>query len=326
MLLIDNAGSWGAWVAIDLPSGEVWRGPVVSDPIGSIGGTTALSDDGRLVALSIRAGDRSYNTTTFLALVTLPAESAPVDPTPPVVEGTTDRAPDAGGWYRNPVTVTWGATDPEPSSGAPSIPTPVEVSTEGADQVITSAPSCDAAGNCATGSVTVSVDRTAPTVALVAPASGARVKARDLRPFTCTVSDPLSGPGTCSVTVTGTNVGNRGTYTVTATGSDVAGNVTTVARQFTVTDLQPVLPVPECVSPLGSGRYAGRFGYRNPNLVPVSEPRGDKNRFLGVTTAQVPTHFEPGHHRQVIQAEFRGSLSWRLGSVVATLSASSRRC
>src|SRR5690606_17116447 len=89
----------------------------------------------------------------------------PADDTPPEVLGTPDRAPDADGWYRGDVTITWTSTDPEPSGGAPTQPAPTIANQEGV-HVYTSEESCDPLGNCATGSLEVKIDRTAPLLGL----------------------------------------------------------------------------------------------------------------------------------------------------------------
>jgi len=86
------------------------------------------------------------------------------DTVPPTVTGLADRPANGAGWYNAPVTITWSADDPSPSSGTPTTPPPTLVDSEGANQTITSDPSCDPAGNCATGSVTISIDKTAPTL------------------------------------------------------------------------------------------------------------------------------------------------------------------
>jgi CSLREA domain-containing protein len=97
------------------------------------------------------------------------------DAEPPSVEGLPDREPNEAGWYNAHVTVDWVATDPEPSSGAPSDPPDTIAATEGQSVLYTSAPSCDPVGNCATGSLTLSIDRTPPTTDTVdvPPAIGA---------------------------------------------------------------------------------------------------------------------------------------------------------
>lgn len=85
----------------------------------------------------------------------------PADTTPPLVTGTADRQPNQHGWYNADATINWSSTDPEPSSGAPTIPTPTTATLEG-ENTYTSDPSCDPLNNCATGSLSLKIDKTAP--------------------------------------------------------------------------------------------------------------------------------------------------------------------
>src|SRR5690606_18188025 len=89
---------------------------------------------------------------------------APTDTTPHLVIGTPDPEPNTAGWYNSDVTITWTATDPEPSSGVPTQPEPTIASLEGVN-TYTSTESCDEANNCATGSLTFKIDKTAPMIA-----------------------------------------------------------------------------------------------------------------------------------------------------------------
>ncbi|GAB3660431.1 hypothetical protein GCM10027596_19170 [Nocardioides korecus] len=91
------------------------------------------------------------------------AVPAPVDTTPPTVTGTATTDPNANGWYRGDVTIHWTVRDDGP--GTVGAPPDTVVTGEGDDLTATSSPVCDAAGNCATGTVTgIEIDRTAPVV------------------------------------------------------------------------------------------------------------------------------------------------------------------
>jgi hypothetical protein len=147
-----------------------------------------------------------------------------VDDQPPAVTGSPDRAPNAHGWYNAPVTITWSSIDPPPSSGIPTTPPPVTLSAEGANQAVTSAESCDPAGNCATGTVTaLNLDVTPPSVSVTGVTSGTTYNQAPSPG--CSTSDSLSGVAT-NATVSVTNSGTS--YTATCSGAtDNAGNSAT---------------------------------------------------------------------------------------------------
>src|SRR5580658_549636 len=140
---------------------------------------------------------------------------------PPVVTGTPDRPANADGWYNAPVTITWTSTSPAGSPGPPTTPPPTTVSAEGANQVITSAPSCDPAGDCATGTVTgINLDMTPPSVSVTGVTGGATYS--QAPSAGCTTSDSLSGVAT-NATISVTNSGTSYTATCSA-ATDNAGN------------------------------------------------------------------------------------------------------
>ena len=144
-----------------------------------------------------------------------------VDDQPPVVTGTPDTSPNASGWYNAPVTITWTSIDPAPSSGTPTTPPPTTLSTDGANQTATSAPSCDPAGNCATGTVTgINLDTTPPSVSVMGVTSGGTYSTAPSP--ACTTTDALSGvAANATLAVTSSET----TYTATCSGAtDNAGN------------------------------------------------------------------------------------------------------
>lgn len=85
------------------------------------------------------------------------------DAIPPTVTGAPDHEPNAAGWYNSDVTITWSATDPKPSSGAPTTPQPTAANQEGTINY-TSSPSCDPSGNCSSGTIAINLDKTAPAL------------------------------------------------------------------------------------------------------------------------------------------------------------------
>jgi hypothetical protein len=160
------------------------------------------------------------------------AYTAGRDVTPPSVVGVPDREPNAAGWYSADVTIDWQASDPAPSSGAPTDPPDTVAATEGSGVVYTSGGSCDPAGNCATGSLSLSIDKTGPTVTCQTPAplfllgkAGATVAA--------SVSDALSG-AVASGQSAAADTATVGAKAVSLTGQDAAGNETTESCSYTV--------------------------------------------------------------------------------------------
>ncbi|HSN11823.1 MAG TPA: PxKF domain-containing protein, partial [Propionibacteriaceae bacterium] len=111
--------------------------------------------------------------------------------------------------------------------------TPSKTFGEGTNQSDTGT-ALDKAGN--TTSITVdkiNVDLTAPGITWTGgPSNGARYYFGQVpATATCAATDALSGPKDCTVTGYSTAVG---THTLTATAHDVAGNVTTQTRPYTV--------------------------------------------------------------------------------------------
>lgn len=155
------------------------------------------------------------------------------DSVAPVVTGAPARPADAGGWYSADVRIDWQATDPAPSSGQPTDPPDSLAAIEGAAITYVSAASCDPRDNCATGSITLSIDKTPPSLACEAPApafllgtSGATV--------TATVADALSGPQAASVSAAASTA-TVGAKIVSLTGADKAGNSRAAACGYSVT-------------------------------------------------------------------------------------------
>jgi hypothetical protein len=92
------------------------------------------------------------------------SSGSPTDTVAPIVTGTADRAPNGNGWYKAPVMITWTTTDPAPSSGQPSTVPPTIASIDGLNRLYPSYPSCDPAGNCTTGQLSLSIDQAAPNL------------------------------------------------------------------------------------------------------------------------------------------------------------------
>lgn len=176
------------------------------------------------------------------------------DTDPPVVSGIPDRAANSFGWYNSDVNVSWISNDPEPSSGAPNIPPTTLANLEGT-KTYTSDQSCDPAGNCATGSLQLSIDKTSPTASFSDNSLILRFLGRTI---SGSATDNISGiqsvalssgvvslsseNGGISLNCTGGNCtwsANRNSlpagirnYTLTVT--DFAGNTTSINKFFIV--------------------------------------------------------------------------------------------
>jgi len=175
-------------------------------------------------------------TTTELLASDSIEDCVPVDTEPPVVTGSTDRPPNAAGWFDAPVTVSWTAEDDV--DGALPAPPSVLLDSDGANQSATSASVCDAAGNCATGTLSgINVDLTPPSVDVSAPADGAvyGLHASVTADYSCT--DNLDPSPSCTGTVgkgAAIDTSSVGEKTFTVTSTDAAGHESTVTHTYTV--------------------------------------------------------------------------------------------
>ncbi|OJF09366.1 fibronectin type III domain-containing protein [Couchioplanes caeruleus] len=157
-------------------------------------------------------------------VVTPPAPPAP-EKTPPAISAALTRAADRNGWHNGPVSVIFTCTDAQ--SGVGGCSSPVTLTADGGDQVVTGT-ATDNAGNVTTTSVKVSMDRTAPTYS--ATVEGTKNAAGWFRTaptvnFTC--ADAASGVETCPASVlVGTDGAGQG---ATGTVTDKAGNTTAAA-------------------------------------------------------------------------------------------------
>ncbi|MGQ0433342.1 MAG: M23 family metallopeptidase [Microthrixaceae bacterium] len=170
------------------------------------------------------------------------------DVTPPILTGQPDRPANSKGWYREDVLVRWLASDPSPSSGPPTTPADTVAGTEGRNVVYTSGPSCDPLGNCATGSVRLSIDKTAPSIsASVSPPPNANGWNQGPVTVSYVCSDALSGVEVCPPDVVVSEEGEG--LTVASVTTDNAGN----SASSTITlNVDSVTPGAEVATPDGA--------------------------------------------------------------------------
>ncbi len=178
-----------------------------------------VQTEGKNQAVIGTAVDNAGNSTTDPATVS-------IDKTPPTITAAADRDPNAAGWYKDDVTVSFTCSDGLSGivAGAAGC-TPAKTLSQGANQSANGT-ATDAAGNTASASKTsINIDKTVPT--LTGAAHGTPVDGwyKGDVPVVWSCSDALSGiadgacPGTSTVT------GEGGALAVSASVSDKAGNI-----------------------------------------------------------------------------------------------------
>lgn len=175
-----------------------------------------------------------------------------LDNTGPVVTAALTPAPNAAGWNKTNIAVAWTSTDT--GSGVTSVPTPAS-STESANGIATrTSTGTDRLGNVGTGSVTVRIDKNAPTI------GSSQVKNPDgTTTVTFTCDDATSGIASCLAGGSTTNAKTvqPGT-TVVGTAVDSAGNSATATSVVAAGDTTaPSLSGAPTTSPNAAGWYSG---------------------------------------------------------------------
>jgi len=197
---------------------------------GSFTTTVTLAEGSNTI--TVTATDAAGNVGTASVTVIL-------DTMPPTISASVSPLPNAAGWNKANVTVSFGCS--ETGSGIASCPAPVTVNTEAADQVI-SGTATDLAGNTASTSVTVNLDLTPPIITpSVVPAPNAAGWNRTDPTVTFTCLDDLSGIATCPVSQTVTAEGAGQDISIAA--EDAAGNPATISVTISLDKTPPVLTV-----------------------------------------------------------------------------------
>ncbi|TCO46868.1 hypothetical protein EV646_106107 [Kribbella antiqua] len=185
------------------------------------------------------AKDQAGNSASDTAVVS-------IDKTAPTITAAPDRAANDNGWYNDDVTVTYTASDS--LSGVAST-SPAKVLGEGTNQSATGT-ATDAAGNSASDTAVVSVDKTAP----VLTASFASGWHTDDVLVTWSCTDARSGVATGPADETVTGEGDD--LSSTATCTDRAGNQATKTVSGIKIDRNAAATSATVPAPLASGWYA----------------------------------------------------------------------
>jgi hypothetical protein len=144
------------------------------------------------------------------------------DSSPPVFAPSPDRGPNANGWYRSPVTITWNGSDA--TSGLASCPNSSTYSGPDGGAAAPGATCTDQAGNSASTAFPLKYDSTAPVASSAAPARPPDTNGwyNHQLAINWTGTDATSGPVTCtSLAYNGPDGGN---IAPTGTCTDQAGN------------------------------------------------------------------------------------------------------
>ncbi|MGB8989446.1 MAG: Ig-like domain-containing protein [Candidatus Sulfotelmatobacter sp.] len=223
------------------PNTTGWNNSPVTVTFSCSGGTggiatcsapVTVSTEGANQVVTGTAVDQSGHTATASANLN-------IDLSPPTVTPVLSPAPNAAGWNNSNLTVSFQCKDS--LSGVATCPAAVPVSNEGLNTV-QSQPATDLAGNSATSSLLVRLDKTPPTVAITSPSSGnvyssqtlvsgsATDTASGVSGVTCNgAAAQLSGSGfTCNISLT------TGADTISVTATDVAGNSASATSSVTL--------------------------------------------------------------------------------------------
>jgi glucodextranase-like protein len=174
---------------------------------------------------------------------TLSIDILGIDNDPPVITADVNPLVNPGGWNNTSVVVTFTCRDA--TSGIATCPAPATVSTDGANQVI-SGQAVDKAGNTASTSVTLQIDRTPPTISASAnPAPNAAGWNNTDVTISYVCADALSGVVSCPDPALVSTEGRAQQITESATD-----RATNSASATTLVNLDKTPPVVSITSPV----------------------------------------------------------------------------
>ncbi|TAK03378.1 MAG: hypothetical protein EPO39_12285, partial [Candidatus Manganitrophaceae bacterium] len=252
-----------------------------------------------------------------------------LDKTAPSLTDTLSPAPNAAGWLQSDVTVTFSATDP--LSTVAAVTPPVTLTTEGAGQVVTGE-AVDVAGNRATRSVPLNIDKTKPTLAIGSPTDGA-ILGTASSPLSLSFSDGLFAipAGGLSVTLNGNDLTPSftptaggasftpaaladGAYTLIARVTDQAGNSTAAQVHFTIDTTPPALrvdaPPPSAATATGTITVRGQVTDATTSLVSLTVNGAAVSVAAdGAFTAEAPLNAEGSNPVEIAATDAAGNVA-----------------
>jgi hypothetical protein len=216
-----NAAEWNnSNVTVSFTCSDVTSGVATCPP------PQPVTTEGANQVISGSATDKAVNTASVSVTLN-------IDKTAPKVSAVPSPGPNAAGWNNSNVTVSFTCTDT--LSGIASCPSSTTVSTEGASQVV-SGTAQDRAGNTASTSLTVKLDKTPPAISITSPNNGSSFVTAS-QTISGIVADTLSGiasvtcngaPGTLNGATFSCGINlSAGTNLIAAVATDAAGNTST---------------------------------------------------------------------------------------------------
>jgi hypothetical protein len=204
------------------------NGTIIGHANGPFSGTVVLASGSNTI--TVEANDYAGNLTTRSITVVR-------DDTPPTITATLNPAPNAAGWQKQAVTLTFACAD---ANGVSQCNAPITTTTEGEHQVTATA--TDNAGNIGTAEFTVRIDTETPVISSVneQPLTKEGWATSDVA-FHYFCGDKTSGIATCSERVV--LLAANGEQTITGTAADKAGNTAETTRTVRFDTSRPVLQV-----------------------------------------------------------------------------------